>query len=203
MRPRGPGGWIGAALAALPLPVAAHTTIEGIDAVYGGLLHPYFVPGHILALIALSLMIGGLDWRGWRTVILVWLAALLAGLGVGAAGVPPWQPAIMLLVMAMFCGVAAAMAWRGNRIAAAIAAILIGLVVGLDSVPDDRTAGVPWQVLGATAIGAGVFPAYIGALLIRFRRDWLGLGIRIAGSWVIAVSAMVLALTVFQPVTGS
>lgn len=203
MRPPRFGGWIGAALAALPLPAAAHSTIEGIDAVYGGLLHPYFVPGHILALIALSLMIGGLDWRGWRTVIPAWLAALLAGLGIGAAGVSPVQPAIVLLVAAMLCGIAAALAWRGNRIATAVAAILIGLVVGLDSVPEDLTAGVPWQVLGATAIGAGVFPTYVGALLIRFRRDWLDLGIRIAGSWVIAVSAMVLALTVFQPVTGS
>lgn len=187
----------GAALTLLPLPAFAHTTIEGIDAVYGGLLHPYFVPGHILAMVALSLVIGGLDWRGWRTAAVIWLAALLAGLGLGAAGVAPFHPAIVLLSMAMVCGVAAAMGRPTGIVPVAVATAVVGLTIGIDSVPEDLSAGVPWQVLGATVLGAGVFPVYFGALPIRFRRDWLQLGMRIAGSWVIAVSAMVLALTVF------
>lgn len=195
--------WFGAALALLPLPAAAHTTIEGIDAVYGGLLHPYFVPSHILAMVALSLVIGALDWRGWRTAVAVWLVALLAGLGIGAGGVAPFHPAIVLLVLAMLCGVAAALARQGGQVPVAVAAALIGITIGIDSVPEDLSAGVPWQVLGATAIGAGVFPVYFGALLIRFRRDWLSLGVRILGSWVIAVSAMVLALTIVQSTNGS
>ena len=188
--------WLGAVLAALPVPALAHSTIEGIDAVYAGLLHPYFVPGHILALIALSLVIGGLDWRGWRAVIVVWLVALLAGLGIGAAGVPPWQAAVLLLVMAMLCGVVAATGRRANSAVAASAAAFIGVVVGIDSVPEDLSADVPWQVLGATALGAGAFPAYFGALPIRFRHEWVRLGTRIVGSWVIAIAAMVLALTI-------
>ena len=72
------------------------TTIEGIDAVYGGLLHPYFVPSHILAMVALSLVIGALDWRGWRTareglvtilhVGYLWLGAGLVLLGLSMTG---------------------------------------------------------------------------------------------------------------------
>lgn len=189
--------WGGAAFALLPLPAFAHTTIEGIDAVYGGLLHPYFVPSHILAMVALSLIIGGLDWRGWRTAVLVWLASLLAGLGIGATGVAPFYPAVVLLLMAMFCGIASAIGRPFGAVLVASVTAVVGLTIGIDSVPEDLSAGVPWQVLGATALGAGVFPIYFGALLIRFRRDWLRLGMRIAGSWVIAVSAMVLALTVF------
>lgn len=195
--------WFGAALALLPLPAAAHTTIEGIDAVYGGLLHPYFVPGHILAMVALSLVIGGTDWRQWRMASVVWLASLLGGLGVGAAGVTPFHPAIVLLCLAMLCGVGAALARQaGPALVAAVTAV-IGVTIGVDSVPEDLSAGVPWQVLGATLLGAGVFPIYVGALFIRFRRDWLKLGMRVAGSWVIAVSAMVLALTIVQSTSGS
>lgn len=185
------------ALAALPLPAAAHTTIEGIDAVYGGLLHPYFVPGHILALVALSLLVGGMNWRCWRIAVPAYLVALLSGLGLGAADVMPWEPALVLLLLAMLCGAGAAVKVPMNMALAVVPAVLIGLVIGLDSVPEDLSAGVPWSVLGATAIGAGVFPTYVAALLIRFRREWLILGARIAGSWVIAVSAMVLALTIF------
>ncbi|WP_416899230.1 MAG: HupE/UreJ family protein [Minwuia sp.] len=192
------GGLAAAALASLPAQAFAHTTIEGIDAVYGGLLHPYFVPGHILALTALALLVGIMSWAIWRLAIPVYLAALLAGLAIGAAGIPPWQPAIVLLVLAMLCGGGAALALPSNSMAAAVAAALIGVTVGLDSVPEDLSAGVPWQVLAATFIGAGVFPAYVGALLLRFRRGWLTLGARIAGSWVVAVSAMVLALSLAQ-----
>ena len=191
-----PGRLAAAALASLPAPAFAHSTIEGIDAVYGGLLHPYFVPEHLLALLALALVIGAMDWRGWRIAVLTWLAALLAGLGLGAAGVVAFQPGIVLLVLTFLCGLAAAFALPPNLMASMVAAALIGVTVGPDSVPEDLAAGVPWQVLGATAIGAGVFPAYVAALLIRFRRDWLRLGVRIAGSWIIAASAMVLALSV-------
>ena len=51
------------AAACLPAAARAHTTIEGIDAVYGGFLHPYFVPQHLLALIALALLVGSMNWR--------------------------------------------------------------------------------------------------------------------------------------------
>jgi urease accessory protein len=192
-----PAGIAAASVAAAPGAALAHSTIEGIDAVYGGLLHPYFVPEHILALTALSLLVGGGEWRGWRRASAAWLAALTAGLGLGAAGVPPWQPAIALLALAMLCGAAAAFAFRPADAAKMAVAALVGVSIGLDSVPEDLSQGVPWQVLGATAIGAGVFPLYVGALLIRFRRPWLALGQRIAGSWAVAIAAMVLALNLF------
>lgn len=192
---------VGARFAALaaglgPAPALAHTTIEGVDAVYGGFLHPYFVPEHLLALIALALLIGTMNWRAAATAIPVYMLALLAGLGLGAAGVPPFHPMLGLLIAAMLCGAGAAAGLPALPVLPAVAGIVIGLSIGLDSVPEPDGNGIPWAVLGATATGASILPAWLGSLLIRFRRPWLRLGVRIVGAWTVAASAMVLALSV-------
>ncbi|WP_164516530.1 HupE/UreJ family protein [Minwuia thermotolerans] len=183
-----------AALAAvlLPAPALAHSTIEGIDAVYGGFLHPYFVPQHLLALIALALLVGVMKWRAAAIALPAYLLALVLGLGLGAAGLPPPEPLIALLALAMLCGAGAAAGLPSLPALAAIAGVLIGLTVGLDSVPE---SGVRFDVLAATAVGAAIPPVWLGCLLIRFRRPWLRLATRILGAWVVAASAMVLALT--------
>lgn len=45
-------------LAATACPAAAHSPIKGVGTFYSGLLHPALVPAHLLALIAVGLLIG-------------------------------------------------------------------------------------------------------------------------------------------------
>ncbi|WP_417514102.1 HupE/UreJ family protein [Minwuia sp.] len=187
-----------AAATALPGSAHAHSAIEGIDAFYGGLLHPYVVPEHLLSLIALGLLVGTMGWRQYRIGIPAFLMALLAGLGLGAAGVLPVFPQQVLLVLAMICGAGAALTLPTKALLLAVPGVIVGAVIGLDSVPEDFAETQAWSVLGATAVGAGIVPAYLGALLIRFRREWLRLATRIAGSWVVAASLLVLSLVVFR-----
>lgn len=186
------------AAAVLPGPARAHSAIEGIDAFYGGLLHPYVVPEHLLSLIALGLLIGTMGWRQYRIAVLAFLVSLCAGLVLGAVGMAPVFPQETLLALAMICGTGAALTLPMNAILPMGPALVIGTMIGLDSVPEDFAEAWTWSVLVATAVGAGIVPAYLGALLIRFRRDWLRLGTRIAGSWIVAASLLVLSLVIFR-----
>ena len=69
-----------AALLLTPLTVSAHSPIEGVDSFYAGLLHPVFVPSHLLLLIALGLFLGqrGLEQNGMA--IGAFLVTSIAGL---------------------------------------------------------------------------------------------------------------------------
>ncbi len=81
-----------------------------------------------------------------------------------------------------------------TAIAPAVAAA--GLAIGLDSAPDVSTdremalafAGLVFGFLGVATVITG--------LAIGLTRDWQRIGVRIAGSWIVAVSILVLVLSI-------
>ena len=185
----------GSALAALPTAAVAHTAIEGIDIFYSGLLQPLYVPSHLLALLALAMLCGPSGRRTALAAIPVLSLCVALGLVAGSLGAAaPW-PVIVLLVTAMSCGALAALAVQPMPVVAAIAAAIIGMTIGLDSVPE---AGSPAagnvSVMGATWFTAWAVPAWLTAVQIRFARPWVRLGARIVGSWILAAALMVLVL---------
>src|SRR5262245_23327334 len=74
----------------------AHPPPLGIGGFAGGLLHPLFVLGHFMAIVALGLLIG--RQTGWtRIAVLCFVAGLAVGLGVLMLGVvPTWMNEFVL-----------------------------------------------------------------------------------------------------------
>ena len=69
-------------------PALAHPPPLGIGGFAGGLLHPLFVPAHLLAVLALGLLIG--QQAAWaRMAAFCFIAGLAVGLGAMTLGVVP------------------------------------------------------------------------------------------------------------------
>lgn len=184
------------AVLGLPLRAEAHSNVEGLDQFANGLLHPLFTPAHVLVLLAFGFWIGRYSPLKLRSPLPAFALGSLVGLALAWKGaIPSLHPAI-LLVTAMIAAVAIAADLKVPLIARVILTALAGLLLGLDSTPD--AAGTPMdtvKTLLGTWIGLYIWlvnPAFYTSLLPR--KKWADYGVRIAASWIIAISFMVLAL---------
>jgi urease accessory protein len=189
-------GLIAAALAMGCQGAAAHSPFPGVGNFYGGMLHPLIVPAHLIALAAFGLWLG----RRWPTGArgLIGLALLLPlGMAVGMAfgpAVAGWQAESLVLALGALAALATA-ADRGPPAAVwAVAGAALGLVLGLDSLPDGL-AGRPLALsLAGTWLAALLLPASLVVLSEAARRPWMQIGLRVVASWMAAAALLVLVL---------
>jgi urease accessory protein len=180
--------------AAVPAaPAFAHSPIKGIGTFYNGLLHPVLVPAHLLALIAVGLLIGQHAPRSSRTSLAVFGVAVASALAV-AAFAAPIVPQWLALVVALAGGLAVAASWSGGWALPVLLALLGGAFVGLDSAPDGIEAQQTWLALSGTALGAGLIVIYFGGLAAWLDRPWQKIAVRALGSWIAACALLVLSL---------
>jgi hydrogenase/urease accessory protein HupE len=179
----------------------AHSPIKGIGAFYNGMLHPLLVPAHLLALIAVGLLIGQNAPRGSRAALPAFAIALAIALLAGALGVPP-IPELLLPILALVCGLAVALSAPIGVAVPVAAAAVAGLLVGLDSLPEDMAGRAFWLSLAGTGTGAFLSVTYIGGLAAWLDRPWQKIGVRVLGSWTAASAILVIALT-FAPLRGA
>ena len=189
-----------AALAALLLPTTAlaHSPVPGMEGFYIGLVHPLVEMVQGLAIVASGLLIGQQKIDTLEPSWLAFAAAFALGLGVAWLVGPAAVPDSALFAAALLCGAGVALARRLPRIVSIVIAAGVGVAIGIRSMPDPG----PWRALAFTICGsvAGVnlllFYAIGAAYLVRGqdRRPWLQIGLRILGSWIVAASALMLAL---------
>ena len=195
------------ALAWLAFPTGAHAhgAIPGMEGVANGLLHPVTTPAHVLIILAFGLLVAQqrpVDLKGPLVVFVPALAAgLLLTLAVPIAAV--YLP--VLLVVALGCAVL--VAWQraisvwGMRVLAAVSATVIGLDSGIEA----RSIWTALKTLLGTWIAVSVLVfnvGYYGSLAVG-KAEWLRVGIRVLGSWIIAISFLMLAFSMrsFRTVT--
>jgi urease accessory protein len=191
-----------AGLAFAPGWAMAHSPIPGIGYFYSGVLHPFVVPAQWMALLALGMLAGqhGLATQGRAAA--AWLAALGLGLAAAARLGAPDTDLLLLggcLVLALSVVVARPLpAWG-----VAVAAIVIGLLLGLGSSPDGLSGAARWGSLAGTGLGATVGLLWAAALTEAAARPWLKVAVRVVASWLGACALLVLALTWVGPARGS
>jgi urease accessory protein len=179
-------------IAAWTQSAGAHAPIEGVGGFYGGLLHPILVPAHALGLLALGLFIARQESR--RGPILIFAAALVAGLGAIALAVGPTPAEEILLANTVVIGTLVAIALPPPRPVGWLAAAVTGAALGLDSPPDEISIALATLALIGTGLAACIALALVIGLTARARRDWQRLGARILGSWIAASAMLVLAV---------
>jgi urease accessory protein len=180
----------------LPSTAHAHLTVEGAGEIVSGALHPLMTPAHVLIILGLGLLLGQqvpLDLKMPMAVLACVSAAALALTATGRiTGV--YQP--MLVVIALCPALLVALEKKPPRgvMAALCAAAAAG--VGLDSGIENASAVVVVKSLLGTWISLNVVAGYLAICVSNSDgRPWARVGIRVLGSWIIAIVFLVLAFS--------
>ena len=185
--------------AACPAPALAHGFVPGADPwsqILGGALIPLSDPALLLALLPLGLTLG--LWR--RDAIARLWPAFAAGLGAGLLAAPSAGPAIAFV--AVLTGLATALlgvaglSWPKWLMVTVTGAT--GIVAAMAAFSGHAAGSIP--ATGALGIlGGAALAVVIPFLLVTASRDivtepWLGIGWRIAASWLAATAILLAAL---------
>ena len=183
------------ALLAIPRLGLAHSPIEGIDTFYGGLLHPVFVPAHLLLLIAIGLFVGQRGVKDNQSAVLVYLVAVAVGLVTAWFSVGS-EIEMLVLGAAASIGILIAVSPVVNQYWCALIAASAGLLLGIDSAQDPLSDKEKLASLLGSGIALYLLFLYPLALADTFKKKpWQIIGIRVIGSWIAASSLLVLALS--------
>jgi hypothetical protein len=159
-----------------------------------GFLNPLLVPAHALALAALGLFAGQQNRRA--VLLLVFAAALVAGLVAIALAVGQTAARMVLLADAALLGILVAAAWAPLRPIGWLMAAIAGAALGLDSPPQAITIAEGNATLAGTALGACAMLFAVAGAASYAERGWQRLGVRILGSWIAASAILVLAVLI-------
>lgn len=188
---------VGRAIASIGLiliagPAFAHPPPFGIPGFFGGVLHPAFVPAHLMAVLAVGILIGqqsrGRDWAQ-----IAFILALMAGLGVLTLGVAPAWTGEAVLLAALASGLLAALARPLPAVVGTLLAAVVGLAIGLDSPPEVVSVREANLILIGTALGGTLLVLFIVEVGARLTHPWQRIGARVLGSWIAASAVLVLA----------
>lgn len=183
-----------------PTTVHAHGQIKWSDAYIGGLLHPITTPAHLLILLGLGL------WLGQRspmrltppiTVLLVSSALALAFTAKGwiASVYPP-----LLTCLALSLGILVALQKKLPPMAMFALFAAAGLFIGGDSGFESDSRRAIFKSLLGTWLAINLLVTVLAIHVETFsKRDWQKIGIRVMGSWIIAISLLVLAFSLRKP----
>jgi hypothetical protein len=193
------GAIISVSLAVCPSLAEAHSPIKGLGTFYGHLLHPLVVPAHALLLVAAALMLGQQGRSGARIGLVVLGLAFAGGLMAAKAGLVDGVREPILLLGAFVIGCAVSFGARMPTSLLASAAAGAGVAIGLDSATN--TLFQREAILAFAGVTTGVL--YLAILIIGstvgLTAHWHRIGVRIAGSWIVAASVLVLALAIVVP----
>ena len=183
-------------LVAVPATAHAHTQVEGVGDVLNGLLHPLTTPSHLLILLGLGLLAGQQSPPNLKTPMLAFLPLAAAALLLTTTGAitTVYQP--VLIGIALCTGILVALEAPLSRLACMALFGAAAVAIGLDSaVETGSTVAVLKRLFGTwISLGLVVFNlAYYVSLWTK--QKWQKVGIRVTGSWLIAISFLVLAFS--------
>jgi hydrogenase/urease accessory protein HupE len=173
-------------------PAFAHAAFAGGGGFHSGLLHPLFVPAHILAITATGMMIGQQpSWHWFPPAAFV--CSLLIGFAAIVCAFAPNHVNEVLLTAAAVGGALVALGRPLPQFAMCLQAAVTGGALALDSPPEVTSLRAALVMLVGTFCGATVLLLAVARCICMIRRSWQRLGLRIAGSWIAASAALALA----------
>jgi hydrogenase/urease accessory protein HupE len=189
------GGLISLVLLAAPCTAIAHSPIKGLNSFYNGLLHPVFVPAHLLLLIAVGLFIGQQGVKSNQFALVSFVIATVIGLIVAWFSVDI-EIELFVLVGAAIIGLLIATNPVIGVFWSSLIAATAGFFLGADSTQETLQGKEKFITLLGSGVAIYFLLLYPIALAENFKKkQWLEIGIRVLGSWVAAISLLVLALS--------
>ncbi len=190
---------VGAWFAILAADGRAHAFSPDADHFYSGLSHAFIDPAQLLLLLALGLLAAQRDLGAARAIVTgVPLGALIFSL-------LPGDPAMLGVMEAVVLGAAgtagALVAWGRPLPRAWLQGLAVAAALGLGTVNGAELAREAWLAphlyLSGAALGIlmVLVAAFVAASrLLEFAREWTSIAVRVAGSWLLASSLLLLAL---------
>jgi hydrogenase/urease accessory protein HupE len=169
--------------------------MKGASDFMAGVLHPVTTPAHVLILLGLGLALGQHVPLKLRMPLLVFapVAALALALTPCFTFTVP-QP--VLIGIALIAGAVVALGKQLPTFARGALFAAAALAMGLDSGVETGGVGVVVRTLLGTFAGLviGLISiAFYASLAAEQKRKWLHIGLRVMGSWIVAISLLMLA----------
>lgn len=171
----------------------AHGSIEGIGELWNGLLHPLRSPAHLLVLAGLGLFAG----QRWslRPFVSAFLIASIVGLTLTQWQAAPDPPAFLPCTLSAALGAIVALRKPLPRPLSLLLFACSGFTLGWDSTPEAASAWNTFKMLLGVWAGLAVLLLNLaGYAKMPRRRPWVKIAFRVAGSWIMAISLLSLAL---------
>ena len=171
----------------------AHLSVEGVGEMANGALHPLLSPAHVLLFLSLALLLGQQVPFDLKTPLRIFAPATAAALLLTLTGwvIEVYQPLLVALALITASLVALEVKiprWFGGFLCGAVA---VG--IGLDSAPGE---GSVLKTLAGTWLSLNAVIFYIAMCASNSSdKKWARVAIRVLGSWIIAISLMVLAFS--------
>jgi len=180
----------------IPEIVFAHAPLEGLGSFYNGLLHSLFIPAHLLLLLALGLFIGQKGFDNNQSSLAIFAIGVFSGLILAGFSFAV-EMENYLLAGALILGILVALELHLSSKWVSLLAFSGGLFLGMDSTQETLFGKDKVAALLGTGVGLYFLQLYPIALADYFnKKAWQKIGIRVIGSWITAISFLVLALAV-------
>lgn len=173
----------------------AHTTFRGLGEFGSGFLHPLTTPVHILVILGVGLMLGQhLPLRLGRALAAF---AVFAAIGLLATRFIPVYglPSPVLIGVGLGASILVVSGWPPSFFVRILVCALAGMALGLDSGVDPGTSKLAaakilfatWASLALCVVNVAFYVSLLPP------HQWIRTGVRVAGSWIVAVALLMLA----------
>lgn len=202
---RAGGLYTAVALGVWPSLAHAHAAFAGIGDFYAGVLHPISSPEHIMLLLALGLLAGQNGRQRCSFLLAVFPVAVLAGAIVSRHWPVPQSMFAISVSTVIAAGIFLAIGRQLPRSMLGLFAAFAGITFGMANGSAIEGQMAPAAFFSGMTAVAFLTLAYLMAAgdgLLRLRQGWINIGLRVAGSWTIAIGVLVLSLASRQWLTG-
>jgi hydrogenase/urease accessory protein HupE len=182
--------WAGVVTLCCVLPPAAqaHLVSTGFGSYYDGMAHLVMTPGDLLPVIGLGLLAGLGGAAAGRTVLVVLPMAWLVGGLVGIHWPGGGELSVLLVLSFGVMGGLVALDCRLPQAAVLALAGGAGLLHGYINGTTMTAGGQTWLALLGAATAVFVVATLLPALVVSLRQQWMRVAVRVAGSWLAAIS---------------
>jgi hydrogenase/urease accessory protein HupE len=168
--------------------------VDGAGDLGNGALHPLMSPTHLLVLVGLALHLAQQVPFGLKAALSTFapVSAVALALTMNHRFGEIDQP--VMVALALLSGVLVGLEIRPPRWASLVVCGLAAACVGLDSGVEDQAPASTIKMLLGTWLVINTLVAYLAMVASNGAdKKWARTAIRVLGSWIIAISLMVLA----------
>jgi len=176
-----------------PLPAFAHP-MPGVGDFYAGMLHPVITIETVLPLIALSLFAGQQRREAAIHLLVAFPASLVAGALMATLGNAPAYLGVVQLVLTAGFGILVAFAGRVPSWLLVSLGAVLGVSVGWADAADAFGQMNRFRFIAGLALVGLLLLVYGNGLVRNLKLEWTQIAVRVVGSWIAAVSILVLGL---------
>ena len=178
----------------LPGSAYAHLVETRCGPFYDGFCHSFVTPTDLLIVLAISLLAGFAGPAGGRTTLFALTLSWIGGAIIGATCLDRTLPipVAALAGTSLAVGLLVASNWRSPRRVLELLALSIGFGMGLSNGAEFSAVSDGPLALVGNGTCLFVVTSWMTALAVKHDTGWQRIVVRVAGSWIAAVSLLMI-----------